>query len=333
MKYSIILPVRNGGDYVKECVDSILRQSLPDFNLEILDNYSTDGTSQWLADLADPRIRIYPAERPLTIEENWGRIITIPKNEFITLIGHDDRLDGEYLSVMNNLIAKHPRAALYQAHFRFIDARGKTKRNCQPMAEVQSAAEFLSSFLSGTIDVMGTGFMMRAADYDQVGGIPPYPSLLFADFDLWINLTRKSYKATAAQNCFAFRVHQSTTTISADNKLHKGFEQFVVFLQKLGAEDPLFNETIKRYAPKFLDTYSTSFSHRLLRTPPDQRQNLTVSHIIEEFEGYADRLGISDSYCPDQIKMIRLARRIDESTLLRRLFLFFKKIWSKPLRR
>jgi glycosyltransferase involved in cell wall biosynthesis len=48
VKFSIILPVKNGGEYVKECVQSILAQSCPDFNLHILENCSTDGTAEWL---------------------------------------------------------------------------------------------------------------------------------------------------------------------------------------------------------------------------------------------------------------------------------------------
>ena len=79
---------------MKECVSSILAQTLGDFQLQVLDNCSTDGTVAYIQSLNDERITIYPAERPLTIEENWARITTIPKSEFITLIGHDDVLDG-----------------------------------------------------------------------------------------------------------------------------------------------------------------------------------------------------------------------------------------------
>ena len=97
-KFSIILPVRNGGEYVKTCVNSILSQTEQDFNLIVLDNCSTDGTREWLASLQNKKIIIYPADRPLTIEENWARAIDVPKNEFITLIGHDDILHPDYLS-------------------------------------------------------------------------------------------------------------------------------------------------------------------------------------------------------------------------------------------
>src|SRR6266498_4274334 len=194
-KYSIILPVHNGGEYVKECVSSILSQTLGDFDLQVLENYSSDGTLEWIRSLSDERIKVFPSEKPLSIEENWARIKSIQKNEFITLIGHDDLLSKNYLKVMNDLITKHPDATLYQTHFRYIDSKGETIRHCKPMDEIQSATEFLAAFLTGIIDTMGTGFMMRARDYHECGGIPAYPNLLFADFELWINLTGKSYKA------------------------------------------------------------------------------------------------------------------------------------------
>ena len=83
-KYSVILPVRNGGEYVKESVNSVLAQYYSDFNFIILDNCSTDGTFEWLQSLTDERIILYPSDKSLTIEQNWARVLTIPKNEFIT---------------------------------------------------------------------------------------------------------------------------------------------------------------------------------------------------------------------------------------------------------
>lgn len=50
--------------------------------------------------------------------------------------------------------------------------------------------------MARTIDSTGTGYMMRAADYDRLGGIPAdYPNLIFADFALWMSLMRGGYKA------------------------------------------------------------------------------------------------------------------------------------------
>ena len=331
-RFSIILPVRNGGDYVHECVQSILAQSLPDFQLLVLDNCSTDGTREWLESLRDQRISIFPANNPLTIEENWHRITQVPKNEFITLIGHDDILDPHYLTVMDRLISKHPDASLYQAHFRYIDSAGRTIRRSKPMDERQNKYEFLSFFLSNSIDTMGSGFMMRAADYDAIGGIPPtYPNLLFADFELWINLTRRSYKATAFEECFAFRLHQSTTTTSSDIIFHKAFKKFIHYLSTLKAEDSTMKEIIDRYAIGFINFYTKGLAHRLLRSPKKMRSGLTVAGLISESQKMADELIPGNQLNPYGQPGVKLARQIDSNYFSRQLFLFFKKVYRQPV--
>ena len=331
-RFSIILPVRNGGSYVHECVRSILAQSYSEFQLVVLDNCSADGTREWLESLHDQRIVIYPAERPLTIEENWHRVVTIPKNEFITLIGHDDILDPHYLSVMDRLIARHPKASLYQTHFRYIDSSGRTIRLSKPMDEVQNTAEFLAFFLSNSIDTMGTGFMMRSVDYDAIGGIPPsYPNLLFADFELWINLTRISYKVTAFEECFAFRLHQSATTTSSTIKFHQAFVQFVQYLSSLKRENAEMAEVIHRYAPGFINFYTKGLAHRLLRAPKSKRGSLTVEGLVNESQRMAADLVPGNNLNPYALPGVKLARRIDSNFLARRLFLLFKKLYNKPI--
>jgi len=77
--FSIILPVRNGGDYVKECIHSLLNQTYTLYDIIVLDNCSTDGTVEWIESLYDPRIKIIRSDRSLSIEENWGRIKDVSK--------------------------------------------------------------------------------------------------------------------------------------------------------------------------------------------------------------------------------------------------------------
>jgi hypothetical protein len=56
----------------------------------------------------------------------------------MTIIAQDDLLDSNYLHVMDDLIARHPEAVLYYAHFRFIDEKGATERNVSPDARTRN---------------------------------------------------------------------------------------------------------------------------------------------------------------------------------------------------
>jgi hypothetical protein len=181
------------------------------------------------------------------------------------------------------------------------------------------------------IDIMGTGFMMRSKHYDDVGGIPPYPNLLFADFELWINLTKKSYKATASKECFAFRKHISTTSTSPDTKMQQAFFRFIAYLNSLKKEDNSFATVIDNYALIFISIYCKGLAHRLLRTPFKKRQGETVSAFLEKCKRFADELVQNNQFEPGKQFNIRLAKDIDSNKITRALFLLFKKVYSKPV--
>jgi glycosyltransferase involved in cell wall biosynthesis len=319
--FSIILPVRNGGEYVKTCVQSILAQTCTDFELIVLDNASTDGTPAWIEGLANPKILLLPASSALTIEGNWGRIARISKNPFITLIGHDDVLLPHYLEEMTRLIADYPDAGLYQTHFDYINAEGKVLRACKPMPGRETAPEFLAAFLQHRADIMGTGFMMRAVDYDRLGGIPlHYPNLLFADLELWTRLTAQSYKATSSRTCFQYRLHQSTTKTSGDRTVLQSLATFADFMAGQQQADAEMDTVIRAHSSRWLSDYAISLSHRLLRSPLPQRDGLTIGHIIDTCAGYARRLSPGADFAAARDWRLLAARLIDSNSVSRSLF-------------
>ncbi|MFT3907924.1 MAG: glycosyltransferase [Ferruginibacter sp.] len=324
-KFSIILPVRNGGDYVKECVNSILAQTVADFDLLVLDNNSNDGTPQWLASLNDHRIKIFPSADSLTIEQNWARVVEVPKNEFITLIGHDDLLLPHYLDEMNKLIEKHPHASLYQSHFSFIDGKGNFKSNCKPMDEVQHAHEFLASQFTRTLDSTGTGYMMRSKDYDQLGGIPNYPNLIFADYQLWVQLTFKNYKATSAKQCFSYRIHDSVSKLTNGEHYRLAFERYLVFLAGIKKQNEDISSAIEKYGYDWIMYMCESLSHRLLKTPVALRK-ITVSDFIRNCKKHAAELLPGQKFEPSSKFRIWIAALLDKNVLGRKLFFLYKKM-------
>ena len=331
MKFSIILPVKNGGEYIKQCVQSILTQAYPDFNLHILENCSNDGTAEWLQTLTDERVIIIPSGRPLSIEENWARIVSINKNEFMTIIGHDDLLNIDYLKGMNELINQYPDASLYQTHFSFIDARGNFIRHCKPMDEKQTVAEFLNSLFTNSIDTMGSGYMMRSKNYNDIGGIPSYPNLLFADHVLWIRMTSLNYKATSTKENFAYRLHNNLSKKSGAVSYINAFYDYMDFLIAYKTNHHQSATVIKEYICPYILYYCRSLSHRLLKTPFKERNEITVSGFINNCIKYNGMLASTHTLNPLQQVNIRYAKFIDNNFILRRLYLLFKKFYNKPI--
>ena len=54
---SVVLPVRNGADYIAACLDSLQNQTLTDFEVIVVENGSTDSAPAIIADVVncDPR--------------------------------------------------------------------------------------------------------------------------------------------------------------------------------------------------------------------------------------------------------------------------------------
>jgi glycosyltransferase involved in cell wall biosynthesis len=258
VEFSVILPVRNGWPYVKQCVESVLSQSYPHLELAVLDNQSTDETVSWVENLRDPRVRLFKSDRSLSISESWARAKDVDKREFLTLIGHDDVFDVDFLATIAALIAKHPRAALYQTGARLINSDGARIRGCEPVAEKETAADYLTARFSSKRDVFGTGFVMRSADYQRLGGIPPFEKLLFADDALWLGLMEGSYKANDPRELFSVRIHpksESASLPSAWTSLLRGLNQFTEFLDQYTKRNAEVREVVADLAPGFLLNY------------------------------------------------------------------------------
>lgn len=324
-KYSIILPVRNGGEYVKECIHGILAQQYTDFDLVVLDNNSSDGTIEWVKSINDSRIKLYCSNEDLTIEENWHRIIAVPKNEYITLIGHDDMLHPGYLLTMDELINQHPSASLYQTHFNYIDSTGQIVRHCKPMAYIQYAHEFLDCQMNQTLDSTGTGYIMRSRDYEIAGGISSaYPKLIFADYELWMKLISKSYKVTSPATCFSYRLHNSTSRLTNGEDYQKAFGIYMLFLNQIKKDNIKMEEVIRGSGKKMLLYFCESLSHRLLKTPANIRET-SVSSFINKCREYARLLIPDQSFRPLVRQGILAAKLLDNKAGLS-LFGLYKKL-------
>ncbi|HEC65250.1 MAG TPA: glycosyltransferase family 2 protein [bacterium] len=80
---SVVMPVYNGIQFIKESVQSILTQTLQDFELIIYDDGSTDGTQDYLKTLRESRVRVYfgdyhqncPAARNFLLEKVLGKYV------------------------------------------------------------------------------------------------------------------------------------------------------------------------------------------------------------------------------------------------------------------
>lgn len=104
---SIVMPAYNAAAYIGEAVDSVLAQTWMNWELIVVDDGSTDGTSAYLDGLADPRIRvIHQVNQGVSVARNAA--LDVATGEFITFLDADDVLPPDSLHVRTDFLLLTP---------------------------------------------------------------------------------------------------------------------------------------------------------------------------------------------------------------------------------
>lgn len=113
--------------YVKQSIDSIVRQSYRNWELIISDDCSTDGTWELLTVLAarDARIQLYQTDANLGTARN--RAATYPRlsGDLVCHVDSDDLLEPWSLEVMVDHFERYPAVQLFYSDFAQIGTRNE----------------------------------------------------------------------------------------------------------------------------------------------------------------------------------------------------------------
>ena len=108
-KLSVIIPNYNGMQYVKRCLDSLMVQTLKDWEILFIDNGSADGSRELVE-------KEYPLVRVIPLPENLGfcgavnigiHAATAP---YVVLLNNDTEAEPEFLQELYDGIRRKPRA-------------------------------------------------------------------------------------------------------------------------------------------------------------------------------------------------------------------------------
>lgn len=119
MKFSVLLPTRNGGSYLENCIRSILEQNYADMELIISDNANTDSTPQIVEMFVhDPRVKSLRIDRPVSVTDNWNNALRVSSGDYILMMGDDDYMLPRCLERIEEILErnKHPDCIVYNAY-------------------------------------------------------------------------------------------------------------------------------------------------------------------------------------------------------------------------
>ena len=213
---SVLMPVYNARPYVAEAVESVLGQTLGDFELLIVDDGSTDGSTEVLRRLAgrDPRIR-------LVVRENRGvtrtsaELVEAARGEFLARMDSDDVALPRRLERQVAFLRAHPEVVAAGSWVEWIDAEGDPLREYHPP---EAHEEIDRALLSGASNaICQPSAIIRADAMRLAGGYRP-EFVVSEDYDLWLRLAEVGRLANLPEVLLRYRHRPTSLARSHEDK-------------------------------------------------------------------------------------------------------------------
>ncbi len=189
-KTSVILPCHNGSKWLSKSIDSVLGQTLPNFELIIIDDGSTDNSKETVAEyLHDDRIRyLCQSNKGFSAALNKG--IQESSGIFIGFIGQDDLWLPNKLEVQMNYLYEHKDVDLVHSNYSTINSEGRVVKVRDvkiPRALTKKEAVeqlFLNNYIGfETVLVKKKCFNTVGSFDERMAG--------FSDHDIWLRIAGK----------------------------------------------------------------------------------------------------------------------------------------------
>lgn len=165
---TVLTAVYNGLPYLRESIESTLRQSYSNFEYLIIDDGSTDGSIDCIESYADPRIRFVRNEKNLGTSDTINRALSLIQTPYVVRLDQDDVSLPNRIEEQIDYLEKHPDISILCSWEHTIDENGTRVRDAKRM--VRNYGEFLGPVLLGICPIWHPSIAFRKAAMDAVGG-------------------------------------------------------------------------------------------------------------------------------------------------------------------
>jgi len=185
---SIILPTHNGGSYIKQSIESVLKQTYSNFELTIINDGSSDNTEEIIKLFSDDRIKYVKNKKNLGLQKTLNIGINLAEGEYIARIDDDDYWnDEDKLKKQIELFKTNSKLVLVGTGMHAIDGAGNKKFDLiLPETDKKIRNQILSrtSFIHSSVCFPKKAFL-EVGVFDESERIKHVE-----DHDLWLKFGR-----------------------------------------------------------------------------------------------------------------------------------------------
>lgn len=132
-KISVIIPVYNAGQYIEECLNSVLQQTFEEIEILCIDDCSSDDSVEKIGQMAneDSRIVLICNERNLGAGETRNRGIMLAKGKYFFSLDADDFLASDAIEKLYRCAEAHGLQLCFCSHATYHEGDGKLGKSSQ----------------------------------------------------------------------------------------------------------------------------------------------------------------------------------------------------------
>ena len=209
MLVSVVMSVYNGEKFLKEAIDSILNQTLTEFEFIIINDGSTDKSKNIIETYNDKRI-IHIEQGNKGLSKALNIAISKCKGKYIARFDQDDICIPNRLHEQFNFLELNNDISVLSGAVYYVNESGNYLGRSFPITKTTLIKKKL--MYSGCI-INHPSVMMRKNDLNTVGGYSEVIGDRFTDYHLWLKFNNKGFKIKNLSTVFLkYRINQNSIT-------------------------------------------------------------------------------------------------------------------------
>ena len=236
---SVIMPVYNGDKYLSEAIESVLNQTFNDFELIIIDDFSTDKSRSIAESFQqkDPRIKVVSNlfSKGVVGARNTGLFYSAGK--YIACTDSDDIQMPNRFEIQYKYLEKHPTIFILGSGFKLFENDKVTKNLYYPSTSLEIAWLFVSDMYFCNPSTMFKKEILNES--------PNYPNEISEDYGFFIPTIRKYKGYNIRKTLLKYRQHpnnySTTEKFGIKKSVRKRFEEnFLYYVKSPNNADVFF---------------------------------------------------------------------------------------------
>jgi len=216
-KISVCIPTYNYAEYIGQAIDSVLMQDYTDYELIIVDDCSSDATSEIVESYikrCNRPIQFIVNETNRGLVGNWNYCLELAKGEYIKFLFADDFLvESDALRRMSALLDADPGLALVSTARTVVDAHSVPQKLFvhYEIDRSTSGTSVIEECLSSIKNLIGEpSAVMFRKNLATRGFNTAYKQLV--DLEMWFHILEQGDYAYISRSLCSFRIHDKQQT-------------------------------------------------------------------------------------------------------------------------